>query len=186
MIQALSNIAQQNVGAQHHTAAQRRLQQQAQAAQHTDSSGAPERGRGVQTAHVQTITHDHATAKKTNARHHIRGNARRIGSDHARHRLGHQHEQAGAGADQGIGAQAGQALAQLAFGADQGTQYKRDADAQEKDFPIHDKPQIHGVRRYGIEPFRCKDEHMDCAGSQAKATDVRAGLAGRGNDARHH
>ncbi|MNJ44526.1 hypothetical protein D3C77_395820 [compost metagenome] len=158
MVQALGNVAQQDVGTEHHTAADCRLQQQAHAAQHPDRSGAPQRCGGVQTAHIQAIAHDHATAEKTDARHHIGGNTRSIGGGHARHGLGHQHEQAGAGADQGIGAQAGQALAQLTFSADQGTQYERDGDAQEKYFPIHDKPRIHGARPQRIERRRCRYE----------------------------
>lgn len=140
MIQALGDIAQQNVGAQHHQAAHRCLQQQPNAAQHADSGGAPE-GRGsIEPAHVQAVAHDNAAAEKTDTRHHIRGDPRRIGRGHARHCLGHQHEQTSAGADQRIGAQAGQALTQLSLSADQGTEQQGYADAQQKDFPIHSKP----------------------------------------------
>ncbi|MNC25366.1 hypothetical protein D3C75_734540 [compost metagenome] len=139
-VQALGNVAQQDIGTQHHQATQRRFQQQPEAAQHADRGRAPQRGGGVQPTYVEPVAHDHAATKKTDARYHVRGDTRRIGGRHARYRLGHQHEQAGTGADQCIGAQPGQALAQLTFGADQRPQQQGDADTQQKYFPIHSKP----------------------------------------------
>ena len=124
MVQALGEVAQQDVGAEHHQGAESGLQQQPHAAQHADGGGAPEGGGGVEATHVETVTHDHAPTEETYPGDHVGGDVGGIGR-HAGDRLGHQHEQAGPGADQGIGAQPGEALAQLAFGTDQGAQGER-------------------------------------------------------------